>query len=178
MFKALANWFLESALWNWMQIGYLVIVIFTVAMFIWQQINTNPKKYLRFIAKATEEGCVAIGKLTCLTLHGVNKPEYFQAEYMYVVNDKRYFVTYKMWYSIPVDERRDEMNADMVLLQLKGAMPLFYDKKDPSKVVSKIEVFTSDEGIKQIYTPKDNSWRDTEREWESPIDLVHYSLNF
>ena len=82
-----------------------------------------------------------------------------------------------MWYSIPVDERRDEMNADSALLQLKGAMPLFYDKKNPQNVVSKIEVFTSEEGIAQIHTPKKNALRDTEKEWYEPINLVRFSVN-
>ena len=174
MFKGLTTWWVENAVWNKIQIGYLILVGFTIAMFVLQQIDKNPKKYLRFIANATKNECVAIGKLTCLTLHGYNKPEYYQAEYMYVVDNKRYFVTYQMLYTIPIDDRRDEMNADMLLLNLNGAVPIFYNKNKPSRAVSKIEVFTSVEGIKQIRTSKNNIWRDTEKEWTRPVDLVQY----
>jgi hypothetical protein len=174
MFIALTNWWANSSFWDKIQVGYLLLMVFVVTMFVWERATKNPKKCLRFITKASKDDCVAIGKLTCLTIHGYQKPEYYQAEYMYVVNDKRYFVTYQMAYIVPIDSRLDEMNADMVLLYLKGAMPLFYDKNKPSKVISKIEVFTSDDGIKQVYTPKKNAWRDINRDWTSPINLVQY----
>ena len=67
-----------------------------------------------------------MGKLTCLLLHGSGKPQYFEAEYMYFVDNKQYFVTYKMAYEVPKDQQTDKMNADMVLLGLKDALILFY----------------------------------------------------
>lgn len=163
-----------KSMWEKIYIIYAFIVLFTAAMFIWQYLSGNPKKKLDFITKAQQEGCMAIGKMTCLTLHGVGEPQHFKAEYMYVVDGKRYFVTYQMAFHVPMDDRLDCMNADMLLLKLKPVLILFYDKKKPKKVMSKIEVFTSEDGIHQIATPKRNTWRDTNKDWTTPIDLVTY----
>lgn len=153
---------------------YTFIVIFAAILFIWKNLKNNPKKKLDFITKAYKEGCLAVGKMTCLTLHGTGNPEYFKAEYMYMVDGKRYFVTYQMAYKIVIDDRMDQMNADMLLLKLKPALILFYDKKKPQKAMSKLEVFTSDDAMHQIKTPKENAWRYIEKDWTEPINLVHY----
>ena len=170
------NWLASGGLWAKIYIGYACLVGFLVVTFLWQHVVSNPKKKLNFITNANKDGRIAVGKLTCLTLHGNGKPEHYQAEYMYVVEGKRYFVTYQMAYSVPMDNRKDMMNADMLLLKLKGAMILFYAKNKPSKVMSKLEVFASEDGIHQIRTPKSNAWRDTTREWVSPVDLVSYGV--
>jgi hypothetical protein len=91
---------------------------------------------------------------------------------MYIVDGKRYFVTYKMAFDVHRDSRTSCMNADMLLLNLKPALILFYDKKKPKKAVSKLEVFTSENGIRQVRTDKHNMYRDTEKIWYEPIDLV------
>ena len=93
---------------------------------------------------------------------------------MYFVDDKRYFVTYQLCANLPIIDSKDSTNADMMLLKLKPALILFYDSKNPSKVMSKLEVFTSHESIHQIKTPKENVWRDIHRDWTDVIDLVHY----
>jgi hypothetical protein len=161
-------------MWNFLYKAYAVIVLFTAAMFIWQYIQDRPMKKLKFITKAYNEGCFTVAKMTCLTLHGYNEPQHFKAEYMYVVDGKRYFITYEMAYHLPIDGRVGEMNADMLLLKLKPCLMMFYDKKKPKKAMSKIEVFTSDDGIHQINTPKRNQWRNIEKDWTDPIDLVSY----
>lgn len=174
MFKAIGNFLMESAIGNTIYKGYAIIVVFTIAMFIWQYLDKNPKKSLDFITKAYDEGCMAVGALSCLTMHGKGRPEYYLAEYMYLVDGKRYFVTYKMNHTLCIDDRMEEMNADMLLFKIKPVLLFFYDKKKPSKVMSKLEVFTSEEGMNQAYTPKRNSWRNVHGEWTAPIDLVKY----
>ena len=174
MFKAIGEFWAQNNIGGKLYLIYAGITMFAVLMFLIQYIVSNPKKKLKFIENASKNGCMAVGKMTCLTTHGVGEPKYFHAEYMYVVNEKRYFVTYKMAVHVPMDDRMDCMNADMLLLKLRPVMILFYDKNRPKKVLSKLEVFTSEEGICQIATPKKNVWRNTECDWTKPIDLVSY----
>lgn len=174
MFSSIKEFWIANNIGDKIYFLYALIVGATALIFIIQNICDNPKRKIKFIDNAYKKGNMVVAKMTCLTLHGINSPEYYQAEYMYVVNDKRYFVTYKMQYSLPIDSRLEEMNADMLLLKLKTAMILFYDERKPSKVMSKLEVFTSEDGICKIATPKKNIWRNTEIEWSKCIDLVTY----
>ena len=170
MFKTLI------ALWSGGFLGkayviFAAIVLVMVVSTVVANVITNPRKKMDFIVKAQKDNSVTVGKMTCLTIHGFKGPENYHAEYMYVVDGKRYFVTYEMAYEVPKDERMDEMSADMVLLNLKNALHLFYDKDNPKKVMSKLDVFTSYDGIHQIRTPKKNAYRDTEMIWTEAIDL-------
>lgn len=174
MFDLFKEYWMQCSFWDKIYVIYAAITLLTIIGFVVAHIGNHPKKKLNFITEAYKDGRMVVGKLTCLTVHGVNKPQYYQAEYMYVIDGKRYFVTYKMWYSIPIDSRMSAMNADMLLLKLKPALILFYDKKRHDKVMSKLEVFTSEEGIHQVYTSKKNIWRNTEIDWTEPIDLVQY----
>ena len=167
-------------MWNsmtWPDKIYLlfgIVVIAIMCKLIMHKITNGTKKQIDFIADAYKKGNMAVGKLTCLTIHGIGKPETYQAEYMYNVNDKNYFVTYSMKYSMNIDDRKDQMNADMLLLGIKPALILFYDENNPKKVKCKMEAFASKEGFRQIKTPKKNMWRDIERTWTESINLVQY----
>jgi hypothetical protein len=174
MLSAITYYWNSGSFWDKLYISYAMIMCLAILLILIKNFKSNPKKKLDFIKKATEDGNMAVGKMTCLTLHGHGKPDHYQAEYMYVVNDKKYFVTYQMIYNLPMDDRKDAMNADMLLLNLKPSLILFYDGKKPSRAISKIEVFTSRMGIRQISTPKKNVWRDVNRDWDTHIDLVSY----
>lgn len=171
MFEAIGEFWTKNTFGDKIYIGYLIFVLFLAACYLFEFCLSTPKRKLDFITKAQKNGCIAVGKMTCLTIHGSRGPEYYEAEYMYVVDDKRYFVTYKMAYNIPADDRKEEMNADMLLLKLKPVLILFYDKDKPKKVMSKLEVFTSSDGLDKTHTPKHNVWRDVEKEWTEPIHL-------
>ena len=158
-------------MWEKIYIGYAVIVLVLILSFVVLHFKRNPKKDLNFIVQAHKDGRMTVAKMTCLTLEGTYKYSTYHAEYMYVVDGQRYFLTYEMVSHIAMDARKEEMNADMLLLKLKPALIVFYDKNNPKKVMSKLEVFTSREGINQIATPKKNVWRDTEKSWISAIDL-------
>lgn len=167
-------------IWNSMSWGdklyllYGLIVAAIVCKLCINKVRNSTKRQLDFISNAYKKGHMVVGKLTCLTIHGIGKPEYYQAEYMYNINDKNYFVTYTMKYSMTIDDRKDKMNADMLLLGIKPALILFYDEKNPKKVKCKLEVFTSREGIRQVKTPRKNVWRDIEKTWTESINLVQY----
>jgi hypothetical protein len=174
MWSVIIDYWRQFSFWDKVYVVYAVILCITILCFLWHNYRARPKKKLKFIENAYNESCMTVGKMTCFTIHGNGKPQYYQAEYMYVVDGQRYFVTYKMLYSLPIDDRREVMNADMLLLKLKPALILFYNKNDPRKVMSKLEVFTSEDAIHQTFTPKKNMWRNTERDWDTPIDLVSY----
>lgn len=172
--NAITEWFSQQSFWS---ILYLVYAFFMLWMFFnmcKDHIKDRPYKKIQFIEKANKEGNMVVGKLSCLTLNGTYNKKEYHAEYMYVVDDKPYFVTYCMAYNVPIDNQKEEMNADMLLLTLKPALILFYDPQKPNKVLSKFEVFTSKDGIHQIDTPKRNVWRDTEKQWTEAINLVQY----
>lgn len=172
MFTAIGEFFVKYDIWNKLYLVYAVFVLFCAFMFILKNFKHNPKKDIDFVVEATKNNCISVGKLTCLTVHGYGRPSTYRLEYMYYVNDKQYFVTYEMNYTLPIDGREDAMNADMLLMQIPHMLMLFYDAKKPKKVLSKYEVFTSEIGIRQIKTSKRNVWRDINRDWNEPINLV------
>lgn len=155
-------------------IVFAAFMILTIVVFVYKWIKETPKKKLDFIVDAQKNDRVAIGKLSCLTLYGVGEPAYYEGEYMYVVDGVTYFVTYKMTAVLPIDEHKDALNADMLLLNLKQFMLLYYDKDNPGKVYSKMEIFTSHDAICKIKTPKRNVHRDVNKDWTEPLDLVQY----
>ena len=168
----LVNFFNTLSFWDKVYFIFTAIVIIIIGCYLYGYVTSNPLKRIKMIEEANKDGRVAVGKLTCLTLHGNKEPEYYQAEYMYVVDGKKYFVTYQMSFKINVDDSKDVMNADMLLLQLKPAMLLFYKKDKPKNVICKSEVFTSWDCLHQVFTPKKNAYRDVEKDWTEPISLV------
>jgi hypothetical protein len=172
MINAIVEWWNTNAIGEKVYTAYAIIIGIFVISGIVRNIWDNPKHRIRFIEKAQNKNCSAVAKMTCLTLHGVNEPSHYVAEYMYFVNDKRYFVTYQIGCGLLVDDRVECMNADMLLHKIKNAIVVFYDEKNPKKTMTKQEVFTSYDCIHKIKTPKKNVWRDTEKVWDSAIDLV------
>jgi hypothetical protein len=167
-------------LWNATTFGEKLYIVFaafmilTIVVFVYKWIKETPKKKLDFIVDAQKDGRVEVAKLCCLTAHGVGKVDYYEAEYMYVVNDVRYFVTYNMIGAVPIDEHKDALNADMLLLKFTQFMLMYYDKNNPAKAYSKMEIFTSRDAIRKIKTSKKNAYRDIDKDWTEPIDMVQY----
>ena len=171
MFKTLITQWMFGGFFGKAYVIFAAIVAIMVISTIVANRISNPRKKMDFIKKAKQDGTVSVGKLTCWTLHGYNGPTTHELEYMYMVDGKPLYVTYEKSVEIPKDERKDEMGADMLLMDIKLAMPLFYDKNNPKKVMSKLDVFTSYDGIHQIKTSKKNAYRDVEKIWLEPIDL-------
>ena len=164
-----------SGFWGKLYVLFALISIGTMLLYFIPSIFNNPLTRLKFIKKAQEDGRVAVGKLSCWSLHGNGKPEYDQTEYTYYVDGKRYFVTYKR--GISENEQGEDMqtiNPDKIALTIPFALILYYDKKHPEKVLSKLEVFASDDAYKQVHTPKQNVYRDLEKVWSDPVRLVRY----
>lgn len=171
------NWISQTwnnSFWDKLYLIFAFIVLISAIRYIVHRLKISPKKKIRFIEKANAEGCTAIAKLSCLTKHGIGKTDYYSAEYMYVVDDKSYYVTYNMSAILPIDDHKDEMNADMLLTKIKQVMIVYYNKNNPAKVFSKIEVFTSTDAINKVKTPKNNVYRDVDKEWTEAFDLVQY----
>lgn len=164
--------------WNasfWGKVYVFFFVIFTVFWFFYliDALINNPYRRLKFIERAEEENCIAIGKLVCAITVGNLKEAQQEVEYLYYVDNKPYYVTYK--YDHEKCDIRDtdlsSYNPDSFIWPIKTTVALFYDKKKPKKVFSKLEVFCSSSGIRQVATRKNNIYRDAEKHWVEPIDL-------
>lgn len=161
----------NGTLWDKVVLIYSAIVAFLMVYYICKYLSSNAKKKLNFIVKAQEEDCTIPCKLTCLTKEGSGTDIFYKAEYLYFVDGKRYFVTYRMEPIIKVDTSKDEFNADMMVENIKTNMLLFYNKKNPKKVMCKAEVFVSDTAMVQVRTPKNNAYRDVNKVWDKAIDM-------
>lgn len=171
---SLSDFWEKLRFWDKLYALFAIVMLVFIVTFIVKWILATPKKKLDFIVNAHKNGCFEVGKLSCLTVCGITRPQYYEAEYMYMVDGVQYFVTYNMLASIPIDERKEALNADMLLLTLPQFMILYYDKENPKKVYSKLEIFTSRDAIRKQKTPKTNVYRDVNRDWSEPIDMVQY----
>ena len=133
-------------------IGIVVSMFFYLKHFF----KDGGQKRLDFILKAQEEGRCAPGKITCLTREGAKSSPYYCAEYMYVAEGKRYFVTYQINPVYVQDKSKDEFDADMLATDIKRYLMLYYDKNNPEKVYCKAEVFASNAVLTKTKTSKLN----------------------
>lgn len=150
----------------------MMIILLIGALSFLNETIDNPRRRLEFIKKAQRDNRIAIGKLSSLTLEGDGIPEYYAAEYAYVVNEKVYYVTYKMAYTVPKYKDKEHIDADDALLFIKNALILYFDEKDPADVFCKQEIFCTSENFKKTRTPKHNKYRNVEKMWTEAIDLV------
>ena len=158
--------------WNTVYVLFAVFALFCTLPHFIIAIWDNPYWRLKFIKKAQEEGRTTTGKMTCLTLNREKQGDYYLAEYMYMVDGKREFVTYKISGSVrPDDSDPETMNADRAV-PLVNSIPLYYQRKSAKrvKVLTKMEIYASSKAISQHYTPKVNKNRDIEKWWTEPID--------
>jgi hypothetical protein len=150
-------------------------MIVMMIKFLASYFRNSAKKRLNFIIEAQKSGNFVPAKLTCLTREGYYREPHYNAEYMYVVDDKRYFVTYQMHVNTILDSAKDEFDADMLATQIKKYMILFYDAKNPQKVMCKAEAFVSEYVMHQIYSNQNhNIYRDVNKDWTEAIDLVSF----
>lgn len=134
----------------------------------------NPMQRLKFIEKAQKENRVVIGKLCCWTTHGHNRTEYDMLEYVYYVDGKKHIVTYKVKRDMLRSKDKETLNPDEIADTVLNALTLFYDKKHHERVISKMDIFANSDVIQQVHTAKENRYRDMERVWYSPIELVSW----
>lgn len=174
MFEMIKKFWASNSLENNIYMIAGMILCSVIIYIVFKKLTDSPTKKLDFIKDANDNNRLTIGKMSCLTINGEKEPSTYHAEYMYMVDNKTYFVTYEINYAPPIDTRRDGIDPDMMLRQLPITMILFYDKKNPKKVYSKLEVFTSSIGIHKVPTPKKNMWRNVDSDWQNPIDLVTY----
>ena len=169
----LGNYWDQAGFWDKAFVVYGVLFVFVFAAFVLRRVvGETPTKKLDFIKKAYEENRTVIGKLSCLTLHykkGVR--DHYQAEYMYMVDGKSYFVTYKMAVAVPDADTKEQLNADMVLMTLRPFVILYYDAEKPENVLCKTEIFTSVDAFERIKTPRKNVYRDVKKQWTEPIHI-------
>lgn len=154
---------------------FSAIVIILMIRSIIKYKNNNVQDKLEEIIRAQRDGRSAVAKLTCLTKEGKASEPYYYAEYMYVANDKRYFVTYRINPRIAVNDSKEDYSGDELATDVKRYLTLFYGKYNPSYVISKAEVFASKEAIEQVPTnQKHNIYRDVTHDWTEAIDLTKY----
>lgn len=156
-------------------IVFAIFVLIATIIFLWEYFTNGAVRKMQFIEKAQKEGCCVPCKVSCFTKEGKFDDPHYVVEYMYKVDEKPYFVTYKMAGRPLRDSAKDEFDADMLAMEIKKYMVLFYDKKKPKKVLCKAEVFASDDAIEKIYTnQRHNAYRDVDKDWMDAIDLTRY----
>lgn len=160
-----------NGFWDVVYIVLAFVVTCQLVCYLIDWIKHIPKRKLDFIVQANKEGNVTFAKLTSWLRCGTVDDDYYLMEYMYVVDDKTYFVTYKEATKIILNDDREHMNADKLMLNYKPALLMFYDKKKPEKAYCKYEAFVSGNAMQKVKTKK-NSYRDIKKIWIEPIDLV------
>jgi len=160
----------------WDEICILYGIIMSIAMIFSLKtfLFDGTRKKMKFISDAQKDGRYVPAKLTCLTREGKAGQSYYVAEYMYVVNGKRYFATYRITSSNVIDNSKDKINGDILALNIEKYPTFFYDESNPAKVYCKADIFTSCETFSQIDSPKQNLYRDVNKDWIQAIDLVTY----
>ena len=154
--------------------AYVVVLFYLIAstcFLIWTHCTYGSIKRMKFLMDAQKKGCFVPGVISCFTQEGSYAQSVYKAEYMYVVNDKRYFVTYKFDFNRGIDPSKERFEADAMIQDIKKYVILFYDEKNPKKVVCKPEVFVTSIAMNQIPTSKKNVYRDIKKDWNQAIDL-------
>ena len=157
--------------WDIVYIALAIVMVCTIVCYLIDWFKNIPKKKLDFIVAANKAGNVAFAKLTSWLRCGTHDKDYYLLEYMYVVDNKTYYVTYKEATKVILNDDREHMNADKLMLNYKPALLMFYDKKNPEKAYCKYEAFVSGNAMQKVKTKK-NVYRDIKKVWTEPIDLV------
>ena len=160
-----------KSFWDIVYIALVLIITCQTVCYLIDWHKHIPKKKLDFIVEANKKGNVAFAKLTSWLRCGTRDKDYYLMEYMYIVDDKTYFVTYKEATKIILNDDQEHMNADKLMLNYKPALLMFYDKRNPQKAYCKYEAFVSGKAMQKVKT-KNNSYRDIKKVWIEPIDLV------
>ena len=158
-------------------IYYIFAITMTIVMVksLKTYFDDGAKERFDFLVRAHENGHRAHGKLTCLTREGKKSESHYCAEYMYVVDGKRYFVTYEINPNIMTKNgSKNEVTGDILALDIMKYPTLYYSARFPEIVYCKADIFTSYEAMHQIKTVKNNIYRDVDKDWTTPIDLTVY----
>ena len=154
---------------------YVACVVLLMFNFLRDYRRDCVAKRLEGMIQAQQEGRSVMGKLTCLTKEGKVGEAFYRAEYMYVVDGKRYFVTYKLNPRLASTNSKTDYDGDALASEVKKYLTLFYEKGNPANVRCKAQVFASQEAIQRVYSnSKDNIYRDVEKDWTEAIDLTRY----
>lgn len=149
----------------------LFYLIISTCFHVWNYFTQGSQRRMKFLMEAQKAGRFVPGVISCFTIEGSILKPCYKAEYMYVVNNKRYFVTYQFDLNNELDPSKDKFEADSMLSDIKKYIILFYDEKKPQKVVCKPEIFVTSFAMNQIPTDKNNRYRDVKKDWHEAIDL-------
>lgn len=162
---------INGGFWDKVYIIMIVYLIVTTCFYIWYYFAQGSQRRMKFLMDAQKDGRFVPGVISCFTIEGNFLKPHYKAEYMYVVNDKRYFVTYQFDLHRDLDPSKDKFEADSMLSDIKKYIILFYDEKKPQKVICKPEIFVTSFAMNQIPTDKNNRYRDVKKDWHEAIDL-------
>lgn len=145
----------------------------------------NPWRKLHTIEKRQAAGCCTLAKVSCHIIKGSSEYPQHYREYVYKVDDRLYYVTYrvetkllddkkkKKWFSSGPLRRffkQDKIN-EVQLLDHSNTLAVFYDPKHPGKVLCKQEAFISPDAMKKVRTKRDNPHRIIGGDWYHAVDL-------
>lgn len=161
----------NGSFWDKTYVVVVFYLIISTAFFVWFYFTQGSQRRMKFLMEAQKDGRYVPATISCFTIEGTYLKHYYVAEYMYVVNDKRYFATYKIDLNRNIDPSKDKFEADAMIQDIKKYIILFYDKKNPKKVVCKPEIFVSSLAMNKIPNEKKNRYRDVKKNWCEPVDL-------
>ena len=151
---------------------FSIIMIIVIIRTVWRYFTDGAQKRLEFIMKAQDDGRFVTGKLCCLTKEGTKESYNYCAEYIYVVEGKRYFVTYQISPEFAMKLNKEGYDTDSMVFEVQPFITLFYDEKDPKKVYSKASIFASKQVLLKVKNKKENMYRDIDKNWAYPVDLT------
>lgn len=155
---------------NWLVVISNLLLMWFIASCIIKSMQRTPMRKLKFIEAAHKNGSVTFGKISSYIVYG--NPTVHEVEYIYEVDGKVYFVTYKIQQSTEKYKESDELQpGDAIALFIPVTIPIYYDQNHPKKAMIKGEIFSSRNYLKQIKTSKNNKFRDIYKDWTGPVIL-------
>lgn len=125
----------------------------------------SPEAKFQRLMKSKE----VFGKLSCWVVKTRSYGTTHEAEYVYYVDGKQYFVTYSLYPELQTPEAAAAFNAGGGLRVLT-TMPLYYTS-NPAKVMCRYEIFCEDGQMQKISNWKKNPYRDVDGLWQEPVRL-------
>lgn len=168
------NWVIDFVTTSF--VGNIILVILGVlfACFaLGSYKERTSSQMLDIIETARKNGCFVPAKMTCLLKRGKNgKAKYYEAEYMYMVDNQQHFITYKIDAGVPLNANKGERDPSELAYTILPSLMVYYDKKNPENAITKLEVFVPTNMFGKINTPENNKFRNVYCEWDAPIDLT------
>ena len=163
----MSSFFSTIGLWICRICG-LIVIYYTIDI-VGMVIKNRPLTKIKFIEKAVDDKASTLGKISSYLMHRKNGVA--EVEYAYKVNDKVYYITYKMSAidSSYINDSDKEESAETLIQNVPTETLIYYDVNNPAKAMTKREIFISPRHYVRIKNRKKNKYRNISKNWEEPI---------